>query len=316
MGEEIETSFFKPRDFEEFQTQLRAETTLLREWFDNKAFTFTEPKVGFELEAWLVNKRLVPAPINEAFLKNLNNPCVVHELSKFNVELNTSPFAITGKVFSDLKAELERLWELCQQEAKPLGAQMVMIGMLPTLKPSMLSLENMSTSKRYEGLNEQIFKLRNGIPISLDVKGEDRLQIVHDNVMLEAAATSLQIHFNVPLEDSVSYYNASLILSPAMVALAANSPFLFGRRIWDESRIPVFEQAVNLDQFSDKKGFPVGRVSFGSGFLKNSFFELFQENLDRFSPLLPILFPRPRDHIPRSPRDTVRRRPWFEPLLA
>jgi gamma-glutamyl:cysteine ligase YbdK (ATP-grasp superfamily) len=290
MGEEIAKSRFCPEDFAEFKRRLEIETRLLKKLLEEKAFTFSEPKVGFELEAWLIDERMNPAPVNEPLLKNLNNPCVVHELAKFNVELNTSPFAIHNAVFSNLCQELNRLWELCQAAARPLNSQIAMIGILPTLQPEMLSLAHMTPSQRYAALNEQIMKHRGGRPLTLDIRGEDRLQIKHDNVMLEATATSLQIHFNIPQLEAIHYCNASLLLSPAMVALAANSPFLFGKRLWDESRIPVFEQAVQVDAFNDPKGFSVGRVSFGSGFLKESIFELFQENLQRYPPLLPICF--------------------------
>jgi gamma-glutamyl:cysteine ligase YbdK (ATP-grasp superfamily) len=316
MGDEIATSQFRPEDFVEFQKRLKVETQLLKDRLEQKAFTFSEPKVGFELEAWLIDESMNPAPVNEPFLKKLNNPCVVHELAKFNVELNTSPFAIDGKVFSHLHQELKRLWELCEVAAQPLEAQIAMIGILPTLKPETLSLANMSPSSRYAALNEQILNHRGGRSLVLDIQGEDHLRLKHPNVMLEATATSLQIHFNIPQERAVQYYNAALLISPAMAALAANSPFLFGKRLWDESRIPVFEQAVQVDEFNDPKGYSVGRVSFGSGFLKESIFELFEENLLRFPPLLPICFdgsPEQLHHL-KLHNGTVWR--WNRPLVG
>lgn len=316
MGEEIAKSQFRPEDFSEFTRRLEAETRLLKERLEQKAFTFSEPMVGFELEAWLIDDRMAPAPVNEAFLKNLDNPCVVHELAKFNVELNTSPFAIHDQVLSNLHEELKRLWELCQDAARPLNAQIAMIGILPTLTPEMLTLSQMSSSQRYAALNEQIFKHRGGRPLTLNIHGEDHLRLSHDNVLLEATATSLQIHFNFPQEEAIHYYNASLLLSPSMAALAANSPFLFGKRLWDESRIPVFEQAVQVDEFSDPKGYSVGRVSFGSGFLKESIFELFEENLLRFPPLLPICFPEDPEkfHHLKLHNGTIWR--WNRPLVG
>jgi gamma-glutamyl:cysteine ligase YbdK (ATP-grasp superfamily) len=316
MGEEIRQSQFRPEDFSEFQRRLESETLLLKEQLKRNVFTFSQPKVGFELEAWLIDERMEPAPFNEPFLRNLDNPCVVHELAKFNVELNTSPFTVHDQVFSELQQELKRLWELCQQAAHPLKAQMAMIGMLPTLRPSMLSLAQMSSSQRYRALNEQIFKHRGGKPLVLNIQGQDHLYMTHDNVLLESTATSLQIHFNVPQDEAIHYYNASLLLSPAMAALAANSPFLFGKRLWDESRIPVFEQAVQVDEYPDPQGYRIGRVSFGSGFLKESIFEIFEENLLRFPPLLPICFdetPEKFHHL-KLHNGTIWR--WNRPLVG
>jgi gamma-glutamyl:cysteine ligase YbdK (ATP-grasp superfamily) len=316
MGEEIGTSRFRSEDFAEFDRRLKAETDLLKDWLEQGAFTFSEPKVGFELEAWLVDGRMDPAPVNAPFLKSLNNPCVVHELAKFNVEINTSPFAIHNQIFSHLYQELKRLWKLCETAARPLDARMAMIGILPTLKPEMLSLGNMSDSQRYAALNEQIMRHRGGRPLALDIHGEDHLRIKHDNVMLESTATSLQIHFNIPQDKAIDYYNAALLLSPAMTALAANSPFLFGKRLWDESRIPVFEQAVQVDEFSDAKGYNVGRVSFGSGFLKKTIFELFEENLLRYPSLLPICYEESagKFHHLKLHNGTIWR--WNRPLVG
>ncbi len=75
-------------------------------------------------------------------------------------------------------------------------------------------------------------------------------------------------------------YNASLVLSAPMVALSANSPMLFGKRLWHESRIPLFEQAVATES-------PMSRVSFGAGYIQDHLGTLLTENEKLFPILLP-----------------------------
>lgn len=316
MGEEIKRSQFTKEDFREFGNRLEKETEILARYFREGHFYFHRPKVGFELETWLVDKKLHPAPVNEEFLKIIKNPLVVHELSRFNLELNSSPYDAEGSVLSNLYNELEALWKECQWAAQKVDAEMMCIGILPTLKQEMLSMANISSSERYLALNEQIFLQRGGEPLRVKIQGKDEIEILHHNVMLEATATSLQIHINVPPPDAVRYYNAGLVLTGPMVALGANSPFLFGKDLWAETRIPVFEQAIELTRFYDQDDTPVGRVSLGSGYLQRSFFEPFEENLHRYPPLLPILFKEPPENLRhlRLHNGTIWR--WNRPLIG
>lgn len=165
----------------------------------------------------------------------------------------------------------------------------MLIGVLPTIREEMLNLDCISSGNRYLAVNEQIFHLREGRPIKIHIEGEDVYQQTLHDVMLEAAATSIQVHLQVNQENAVRLFNASLMASAPLVACAANSPFLYGKSLWDESRIPIFEQAINIPSFKNKKNESVGRVTFGTGYLKHSFLELFLENLNGYPPLLPML---------------------------
>ena len=95
-----------------------------------------------------------------------------------------------------------------------------------------------------------------------------------------------------------------------MVALAANSPFLFGKSLWHETRIPLFEQAVSVGPRTP------ARVSFGSGYADTSLFEVFSENLVEHPILLPSPTTEPAhkfSHI-RLHNGTIWR--WNRPLLG
>ena len=96
MGQEIASTRFHHRDFKDFAARLREETALLADWFREGRFADEGPIGGFELEAWLVDRKYRPAPLNVVFLQRLGNPLVVPELAKFNVELNTPPHHLSG----------------------------------------------------------------------------------------------------------------------------------------------------------------------------------------------------------------------------
>lgn len=316
MGDEISRSEFSSEDFKEFKHRLKDETRILKGWFDNNDFEGTEGKCGFELEAWLVDKNYRPAPMNDAFLESVDDPLVVPELSKFNFEINSIPHRIEGNILSHLESGLIRNWEKCVSHAEKLGSNILAIGILPTIQDGMLNLDNMSSLKRYVALNRQVIRLRQGMPLELKIEGKDFLNIKHYDVMLEAVATSLQIHCQVNADEAVRQYNLSQILSAPMAAVAANSPYLFGKDLWDETRIPAFEQSVSVASFPDKQGRNIGRVTFGTGYAKNSLMEPFLENMDEFPILLPmVLYDDPSwlSHL-RLQNGTIWR--WTRPLIG
>jgi hypothetical protein len=316
VGSDISKNSFAPADFKEFNRLLRSETSLLKRWFKEGIFEKSGMVAGFELETWLVDKKYKPTAINEEFLDCLNNPLVGPELSRFNVELNSTPHPLKGKFLDSLKDELTDTWVQCRACASDLKSDLVMIGVLPTLKKNRLTLKNMSPLQRYRALNEQIFKLKRGRPMKLDIQGNDHLKTSHKDVMLESGATSLQVHLQVNPEVATRYFNASLILSAPLVALAANSPFLFGKDLWDETRIPLFEQAVGVGSFRDKTNRVIKRVTFGNDYIQKTLLELFIENQDGYPVLLPTTSEGEKSQMAhlRLHNGTIWR--WNRPLIG
>lgn len=311
MGQEIDVSRFTQADFEAFDERLREETAILDRWCREGAFAATHAVGGFELEACLVGAGMLPAPVVEPFLKRLDDPLVVPELATFNAEINGTPQSLQGDALSCLATELEATWGRCVKAAAGLGARLTMIGTLPTVRPEHLDLAHMTPLKRYRALNEQILHLRRGRPLTLEIQGKDRLFLQPRDVMMESAATSFQIHLKVKPRDAVRIYNWSKVLAAPMVAISANSPYLFGRDLWEESRIPLFEQAVSVGGsfFSE-------RVTFGLRYVKDSMLECFQANLVRFPVLLPQVMDKPPERLAhlRLHNGTVWR--WNRPLIG
>lgn len=316
MGEEIQYSRFNKSDYQQFSSHLDEETMLLKSWFDKHAFSSSPLMAGYELEAWLINKTGNPVAINDEFLQLADNPLLSPELAKFNIELNVEPEQLSDKVLSTFERKLETLWQQCAGTAASLNSNIIGIGILPTLQDSDLTLENLSLLDRYKALNEQVLRQRKGGEIELNINGLDHLQLSHKDVMLEAAATSLQIHIQVPQDLAARYYNASVLLSAPMVAVSANSPCLFGQRLWQETRIPVFEQAVPTGGYGGAASGPVHRVSFGSDYIRHSLYECFQENREHFPVLLPVHYQSKPDEVRhlRLHNGTIWR--WNRPLIG
>ena len=316
MGQEIEAARFTPDDFVAYAERLHAETALLGEWFRDDIFSARDRMGGYELEAWLIDREARPAPLNEIFLQQLDNPMVVPELARFNVELNDHPQHLWGSALSRFEASLGATWQRCRQVAADLHLRLVMIGILPTLEEAELSQANMSDLKRYRALNEQILRLREGRPLELEINGREHLSMSHNSVMLEAAATSFQLHLKVHPRIATRAYNASMLVSAPMVAMAANSPFLFGHDLWSETRVPLFEQSVAVGGFAGASHGPLRRVTFGSGYARDSIMECFTENEQHYPLLLPMQFHDGLDQMShvRLHNGTIWR--WNRPLIG
>lgn len=318
MGQDVERARFDRHDFSRFDARLRAETDALHDLVERRRLSTHAPVAGLELEAWLIDRHGRPAPCNDAFIERLGSPDVVTELGRFNVELNVPQQPVAGDGLARLAADLERTWRLCAETAAAMGLQVVAIGILPTLTDADLTMANASDRVRYRALNQQVLRQRHGRPIRLDITapGGNALHALHRDVMLEAAATSFQVHLQVPADETVRTYNAALIASAPVVALSGNSPLLFGRRLWQETRIPLFEQALDIGAREDGAHVPLGRVGFGSGYAGYSLVECFRENIERFEPLLPVEIDEPAERLAhlRLHNGTIWR--WNRPLVG
>jgi hypothetical protein len=311
MGQEITDSHFSAQDFEQFFQRLRQETRLLGQWLTDGHIPGTGEHVGgLEMEAWLVDRQVRPASVNRELLDRLRDPLVVPELALFNLELNSSPLRLEGASLSRMAEELARTWARCGRAAAGVGARMVMVGILPTVAETDLTSANMSAMQRYRALDDQLSRLRNGAPLLLEIEGRERVSCSHRDVMLESATTSFQIHLKIDPDQAARFYNASKIVSAPMVGVSANSPYLFGADLWDETRIPLFEQSVQVGESDLTK-----RVSFGIRYAR-TIFECFEANLIRYPVLLPQVMDEPLEALAhlRLHNGTIWR--WNRPLVG
>lgn len=242
-------------------------------------------RIGAEQEMFLVDEGWRPAPVNVRVLEHLGEP-FTPELARFNLELNLAPLLFEGSVFSTLEAELKRQLVRAREAAAREGARVVLAGILPTLAKSDLGIENLTPKQRYYALNEAVGRMLRGQPYRLRIEGTDELHVEHDSVMLEACNTSCQVHLQVSADDFARMHNAAQAAMGPVLAAAVNSPLLFGRRLWSETRIALFQQSLDTRSPSLDMREMSPRVRFGDQWVRESVLELFQEDLARFRVLL------------------------------
>jgi CBS domain-containing protein len=264
-------------------TDLRA----LERMLDEGRFETGVRRIGVEQEMFLVDEGFRPANRAMQVLEALDDSHFTTELAQFNLELNLDPMPMGGDVFRKLEVDLTARIEQARLAAARCDAGVVLAGILPTIRKSDLGLESMTPLERYALLNETMTRLR-GDTYELKLTGLDEVSLQHDNVMLEACNCSFQIHLQVDPGAFAHTYNVAQVATAPVLAAAANSPMLFGRRLWAETRIALFQQSIDTRNSSQHLRERAPRVSFGRGFVKASVLELFRSDLARFRALLGV----------------------------
>jgi len=241
-------------------------------------------RIGVEQEAFLVDRHWRPAPVSDAVLAAVDDPRVVPELARFNIEFNAEPLPFEGDCLRRLHERMRVLLGEIHRAAHEAGAEVLLTGILPTIKRSDLTLEAMTPRERYRLLNETLTRLQKGA-FEFYIRGPDELQLRHDSMMVEAANTSFQVHFQVDPESFARLYNVAQAVAGPVLAVSANSPLLFGKRLWRETRIALFQQSVDTRKGKpDLREIPP-RVTFGSRWVERSVLEIFREDISRFKSL-------------------------------
>ncbi len=242
-------------------------------------------RIGAEQELCLVDHAWSPLPINLKVLEKINDDHFTTELAKFNMEINLDPILFEGNALSTMEKDIRSSLSLITKAAKPLGGTPLLTGILPTIKSTDLGENMMTPISRYQALSDIMRKYRGG-EFEFRIEGTDELIARHDSVMFESCNTSFQIHYQVSPKDFVHTYNwAQMIAAPAM-AIAVNSPLLFGKRLWQETRIALFQQSVDIRSANDLIRERSPRVSFGTKWADHSIVEVFKEDIVRYKILL------------------------------
>ena len=242
-------------------------------------------RIGAEQEMFLIDRSMRPAPISLEVLERAMDPRLTTEIARFNLEANLTPLSLSGKCFARMENELSELLLKVRTSAGELEADVLLSGILPTLKKSDLTLDNIAPIPRYYELNRGVIGLRGG-PFSIHIKGLDELQISHDNIMMESCNTSFQVHFQTSPGEFVSHYNMAQAITAPVLAAAVNSPILFGHRLWQETRVALFQHSTDARSRTQLARSHPTRVSFGENWLENSVVELLHDQISRFRPIM------------------------------
>ncbi|HZC72331.1 MAG TPA: glutamate-cysteine ligase family protein [Jatrophihabitans sp.] len=289
MGVEVESREFGRQDRQRYRAKLHQCLDVFARMLTESKFDFARPLTGLEIEFNLVDDRDDPAMRNADVLAAIANPDFQTELGQFNIEINVRPRSLVGAATDELETELRASLNAAEQQARSVGAHIVMIGMLPTLTRQHLTGETLSANPRYRLINEQIFAAR-GEDLYISIDGPERLATHADTIAPEAACTSVQFHLQVSPEDYARVWNAAQCIAGVQLALGANSPFLFGKELWRETRVALFEQATDTRPQELKEQGVRPRVWFGERWI-TSVFDQFEENVRYFPALLPVCDP-------------------------
>ncbi|MFD9220507.1 glutamate--cysteine ligase [Streptomyces sp. NPDC060064] len=286
MGRDVPAMVFTREDRRRYRIKMQECLDAFAQMLREARFEFERPQVGLEIELNLVDASGEPAMRNTEVLEAIADAAWATELGRFNLEINIPPRTLTAGGPDAWEKEIRDALNHAEERAADVGAHLIMVGILPTLRQSDVSEEGLSEDPRYQLLNEQVFAAR-GEDLRIEVDGVDRLRTYADTITPEAACTSTQFHLQVSPDDFADYWNAAQAIAGVQVALAANSPFLFGKELWHETRIPLFEQATDTRSEEIKVQGVRPRVWFGERWI-NSVFDLFEENLRYFPALLPL----------------------------
>jgi CBS domain-containing protein len=270
-----------PEQRREFAGRLLNDLRAIELMQERGLFESDKRRIGAEQEFCLVDSFFRPSIRGPEILAMIDEPHFTTELARYTLEINLDPIELKGRPFSELHRQLDELLAIAERAAEQFGDRVVLSGILPSIGMTELDSRFMTPSPRYEMLQERVRQMRGG-DIELSIYGVDDLIMRHDNIMFEACNTSFQVHLQIAPEELVDQYNWALAISGPVLAVATNSPMLFGRELWSETRIALFQQSI------DTRGRDMGlrqrqaRVNFGNRWIRQSLIEIFQEDIARF----------------------------------
>ncbi len=285
MGEHNVEQELDEQKLHEFTQALLADLRALAFMLEDGRIERGVQRIGAEQEMFLVDRHLRPAPLAQEVLERANDARLTTEIARFNLEANLTPLELTGRCFHSMHEELKDVLAKARVAATEFGADVLLSGILPTLRVSDLTLTNLTPMPRYQELNRSVTRLRGG-PFSIHIKGVDELQVTHDNIMMESCNTSFQVHFQVNPSEFVVTYNIAQAITAPVLAAAVNSPVLFGHRLWQETRLALFQHSADARSRIQLARSQPTRVGFGEQWLKHSVIELLHDQIARFRPIM------------------------------
>ena len=242
-------------------------------------------RIGAEQEMFLIDRYSRPAPVSLEVLNQASDSRLTTEIARFNLEANLTPLKLEHNCFSQMEQELIELIALARDSAATQHADVLLAGILPTLQKSDLTLDNLTPIARYHELDRGVIRMRGG-PLSIHIKGLDELHLTHDNIMMESCNTSFQIHFQSSAKEFTNHYNVAQAITAPVLAAAVNSPLLLGQRLWQETRVALFQHSTDERSRPQLTRNQPTRVSFGDCWLQHSVVELFHDQITRFRPIM------------------------------
>jgi CBS domain-containing protein len=286
-----------PTDSATFSEELLADLRALEQMLNAGIFESDTVRIGAEQEMFLVDRAFRPAPVGQDVLALLDDSIFTTEIGKFNIEANLGARVFQGDCLRSLENDLRSVVEKATAAAQSHGADVLLTGVLPSVRLADLTLDNLTDEPRYRELNRTVMNLRGG-SYNLLIKGIDELQLTRDNVMPEACCSSFQVHLQLDPRRFATQYNASLLATAPVLAAAVNSPLLLGQRLWKETRVALFQHSIDERTHSHITRQHPTRVTFGEGWVEDSVLEIYREQVARFRVLMTSPLPDEKSGVP------------------
>lgn len=242
-------------------------------------------RIGAEQEFCIVNNDFYPNDNSMELLEEIGDEHFTTEIGNYNLEINSDPLVLKDDCFSQLHKQLSSLLTKAKAVCEKHNTKIILTGILPTLSLKYISDDNMTKIQRYGVLNEAIKDSRKQ-DFSIHIKGVDELNLLHDSVMLEACNTSFQAHLQIHPDNFIDDYNWAQAIAGPVMSICTNSPLLFGKELWSETRIALFTQSVDTRANSFILNEKQSRVSFGASWETGTAVDVFRDSVSRFRSLV------------------------------
>ena len=127
----------------EFMVALLNDLRALERMLAEGMFESGNRRIGAEQEMFIIDQTWAPAKGVLPILEKLNDPHFTTELGAFQLEANCDPQLLAGDGLSKMHAQLDDLVDKARKAATSLDMDVVLMGILPTLKKSHLGLDSM-----------------------------------------------------------------------------------------------------------------------------------------------------------------------------
>lgn len=285
MGEHDVSNSFRSGGTQVFMKALLADLAALEQMIETGLIETGVNRIGAEQEMFLVDSAMRPAPHALEVLREARDSRLTTEIGLFNLEANLTPQFLAPSGLRQMEKELMEVLAIARRAALQCGADILLSGILPTMRQSDLTLNKLTPISRYDELNRVMQRLRGG-KFDIHIKGLDELRITHDNILFEGCCCSFQVHLQVGPSQFARLYNLAQAIAAPLLSVAVNSPLLMGHRLWHETRVALFQHSIDERSNARQARSSPPRVNFGEGWIKDSVIEVFREEIARFRVIL------------------------------
>lgn len=265
-----------------FLQHLLSDIKALEHMIENGLIETGVTRIGAEQEICLVKDSLRPSMTGGEILKASDESRLTNELALWNLELNLDPRDAGPGCLTAMDDQLQMLLQQTNQHAAEYDSSVVLTGILPTIRKSELNSRFMTPSPRFKAFDRVLREMR-GEDFSLSIEGVDEVNLRTSSILFEACNTSFQIHLQVDPDNFADKYNWAQVIAGPVLAACANSPMLFGKELWAETRIALFRQSIETRRSGSYVQDRQPRVAFGTHWLQSSAAEIFKHDVATYN---------------------------------